>query len=1025
MKTLIIVFLQILLMTKISWADTKYEAGELIFDINPRGHTVITSITQVANTDSWKWDNVNGNVVYYGSPFSYIDTTNTIITFSFGSPNSGNFGTTGRILPWGQFEIKITSDASTLTDKTIDFEDQHWSANQSYYRGSDTHIIIDLNSNPHVTYTTADDGTPYDFNSAGSEIYTIWGNDDPLLSSFKPPVFLENVINGQDAGGKLNVGSINYRSGDGAPVAYGFSYDIGTKGDGTHVDRFLDYQSTGITYKHNNWNQALSDYLITKNITVTTQSHQRFAYFSGLNSATIQSILLDNGSNLDSIQFRDPWYVESNGTQPNSFDTFASPFHPTGAYSQSSSGVFLGQDYNIPGNPYYSVQTPSTKTVSGYKATFTGWTVSPSAYTTFQSASSTSTPVVFSTTGATITANYKGSLASSASTAMNLPSQRKIARANDGTYYLIYESQGSIWVEYSSDAANWNLANNNQPIGSGTTPCITPNNWFGGAIVTFNNHSGTSSIYTVNTSTVTYIGQVSDGSNEITTPVVSMTDVFLSDILVMWKRPGGGIRYRIGNLMHEDFDYIVWTIPNTTLSGSDSYSSTPTAECMSNIFQIEWEEDISGGSDIDYTTLTRNGNGTYTQASVTDMSSGYPLNYSPSLIAASDGSARSCWISDDPDASYPVTIFTAPGYYSYWYFGGGVTSANINQAPGVVYVVGWVNDDLSQQYTTSAHLSNPQSLASSGPYVQIANGTSTTNLRSLGFNTGSSPYRFNLSSGIPYYKTGENEIAQGRGGMVTVNGAKFTFLLGDVVAGGTKVGFMEMADTVRLNGAASLNSFLETEPFTLQDGTPLSYAIDYRVRDSSSAVSALSNGKNVSFTVELVDAGTQKVIGSLNNCSYSSSQVVRHKSTRYDVDTKGIGNRTVKMRIRVNTNADAQFAVVSKVARGTSLGKKGAADNQTINFTGSLAVADYGLDQNFPNPFNPSTTISYQLPKASHVTLKVYDMVGRAIATLVNEDKEQGRYTATFDASRLSSGVYISKLTAGDFTKTMKMVLMK
>lgn len=298
-------------------------------------------------------------------------------------------------------------------------------------------------------------------------------------------------------------------------------------------------------------------------------------------------------------------------------------------------------------------------------------------------------------------------------------------------------------------------------------------------------------------------------------------------------------------------------------------------------------------------------------------------------------------------------------------------------------------------------------------------------MRSVGFNTSSSPYRFNLSSAIPTYKTGANKIAQGRGGIVSVNGAKFTFILGDVIAGGTRVNFAEMADTLRFDGATSVNSYLETEPFTVQDGTPLSYAIDYRTRDSSSAVSALNSAKNVSFTVELVDAGTQKVIGALNNCVYSSSQVVRHKSTRYDVDTKGIGNRTVKMRIRVNTNADAQFAIVNRVGRNTALGKKGVSDNQTINFTGSPAVTDYALDQNFPNPFNPTTTISYQLPKASHVTIKVYDMIGREVATLVNEDKEQGRYTALFDASHLSSGIYIYSIKSGDYTAVKKMSLIK
>lgn len=86
---------------------------------------------------------------------------------------------------------------------------------------------------------------------------------------------------------------------------------------------------------------------------------------------------------------------------------------------------------------------------------------------------------------------------------------------------------------------------------------------------------------------------------------------------------------------------------------------------------------------------------------------------------------------------------------------------------------------------------------------------------------------------------------------------------------------------------------------------------------------------------------------------------------------------------------------------------------------------EFNLSQNYPNPFNPSTTISYQLPTDGFVTLKVYDIVGKEVATLVNEEKPAGSYEAKFDASQLSSGIYIYRLSAGSFTKTQKMTLMK
>ncbi|MDD8017309.1 MAG: T9SS type A sorting domain-containing protein [Bacteroidota bacterium] len=107
---------------------------------------------------------------------------------------------------------------------------------------------------------------------------------------------------------------------------------------------------------------------------------------------------------------------------------------------------------------------------------------------------------------------------------------------------------------------------------------------------------------------------------------------------------------------------------------------------------------------------------------------------------------------------------------------------------------------------------------------------------------------------------------------------------------------------------------------------------------------------------------------------------------------------------------------------------------QKINGNGAPTVVSHGfvsesksflLEQNYPNPFNPATVIKYQLPTNSHVTLKVYDAIGREVATLVNGVKEAGYYSVTFDASKLSSGIYFTRLQNGDKVQLKKMVLLK
>jgi hypothetical protein len=83
------------------------------------------------------------------------------------------------------------------------------------------------------------------------------------------------------------------------------------------------------------------------------------------------------------------------------------------------------------------------------------------------------------------------------------------------------------------------------------------------------------------------------------------------------------------------------------------------------------------------------------------------------------------------------------------------------------------------------------------------------------------------------------------------------------------------------------------------------------------------------------------------------------------------------------------------------------------------------LKQNYPNPFNPSTTISFNLPQASEVTLKVYNMLGQEVVTLLNSRMSSGIQTIKFDASNLASGMYIYRLQAGSNIQTKKMMLIK
>ena len=124
-------------------------------------------------------------------------------------------------------------------------------------------------------------------------------------------------------------------------------------------------------------------------------------------------------------------------------------------------------------------------------------------------------------------------------------------------------------------------------------------------------------------------------------------------------------------------------------------------------------------------------------------------------------------------------------------------------------------------------------------------------------------------------------------------------------------------------------------------------------------------------------------------------------------------NQEFELEIITHTNSTADTLKLMMNASGVS---NEFENNQPQKFE---------LSQNYPNPFNPSTQIQYALPEATQVTLEVFNSVGQKVMELVNGQKSAGYHTATFDASGLSSGVYLYKLTTPSFTETKKMLLIK
>lgn len=143
---------------------------------------------------------------------------------------------------------------------------------------------------------------------------------------------------------------------------------------------------------------------------------------------------------------------------------------------------------------------------------------------------------------------------------------------------------------------------------------------------------------------------------------------------------------------------------------------------------------------------------------------------------------------------------------------------------------------------------------------------------------------------------------------------------------------------------------------------------------------------------------------------------------------------TIRTKFEPETISDINYqsAAVCELADRTCSGNTNANLNTIINCTaigiqqnGSFIPNDYVLEQNYPNPFNPTTKFKFSLPVSGNVILKIYDISGREVAEIVNKPMQTGTYSADWDASAYSSGIYFYTMISGDFSQTRKMVLIK
>jgi hypothetical protein len=780
--------------------------------------------------------------------------------------------------------------------------------------------------------------------------------------------------------------------------------------------------------------------------------------------------------------FEDPAYddiIRNRGMEGAEFRLRNSPFYPDYTTSFDNNyvyqGIFLNEGSPNWSPPYYSLKAePQLIDLSGNRGTrlfnFYKWN-SPNG-ASFQAPLTDETPVVFTSGNATVEAVMKGNLMSNQTNALNT-SQKKFVRLDDEIYVTIYESMNRIWHTSSSEGfdGTWNserdllrvianyydinpsgIAANpsfdvyedkiyltfeyKESAGAQTEICYT---------VLSNDGSVAYNLYKIeNSLPSSFFGQAK--------PVIACFDIgsaYNEEIIIYYKRtPNEGYYFKQW-AFNSGYDWIGGTLTNTSAATVD-LSIAPARNTATHDLHFTHHDLLS----VKYGMTTK------PKRNLTDgyyiVSSGSSLekNIYPSIsLTGSDNTVVVSWKGYNGAAlpkevaggEYPHKMVTRVKQNGTWgdFFiaGDNVSLVNNNSvsSSSPATVIAWSENNganakwIKRVGTTYCNLSP---LSHTGAVPVVSNATGLENIEVMVLNRSQLPYvidrctnNFNIAcdyGGGGDTKMGKitdvNSITYGRSGVIIKNGIEFVFNIGDVVNGDSAMNFIPMPDTITWSSDEEINNAVRTDNFQLNQSSSFLFSNYYYVLHKEAADTGLTDLDRVSFRAELVNASTGNVAGVFDEISYDKNNLEKYNNISYQVNCSGIPEGEYYLRLVTSTQGLCSYNLTNVQNYASALQKRSFTE---IYYDGSELPEEYQLSQNYPNPFNPSTTINFHLPQDGFITLKLYDILGKEVTTLAEGYKNRGRYSVSFDASNLASGMYIYRLQAGDFVSSKKMTLIK
>jgi len=785
------------------------------------------------------------------------------------------------------------------------------------------------------------------------------------------------------------------------------------------------------------------------------------------------------------IDYADPSFGNNmrNRGMDAEFYSHSAPFTPgfNAINGKLYNGLFLNEipDPNDPEVPYYSVRTePQTINFGGSLGQREVVPLEWEGFgANFQNPDAKETAVVFTSSSAEARSNMKVSRVTNTAESNSSPGQRKIVRTANGWLHRTYESLGRVWYEAKPPGGDWEFIYKWSSIyvddSGGSAPSIAaasnastpayPNSvilaWQQGTDVKMRIYYYISSMGTYSNWYDYTLSDAVTSATQLARPNVVYSGQ--NQFIVLWET-ATGISFTLLKMDSSGFVEIA----SDSIPGTDGNSGQVAASSDINYyfpyFDVAWVQSGSGGaSSIKFQQISESsGSVVYSKSSPVTISSSYMfLNANPSVITVNNQAVFS-WMCRGTSSWAPMSQSACLRSYDYVTLGPftqydvSVANASLGRVGSNDYYVAWsqyyyypesqYNNDLNR-YAKSTSLSNKQTLNTDFRDIQLYDAPVGQDMRLSVFQHAGSPKYFDLSRPLdtsPLKAVSDTARQSARGLIVSAADKDGIYLeIGGFEVDGRPVSFTQVpglptSDSRSIEQLRQLPSapkpyrledvqpYLLSEPFLVTGESDLVVGSHWNAPDSV-LTDLLGATGTFNFAIDLVtEVGTHSV-GELHQSTLSAgnSRGQSENQLSFHGTLPTVTENKVRLRLSVDTNVkDLSYTLVNSYYDEDDQARKQARD---IELSATEEITEFELSQNYPNPFNPTTQISYQLPEDSVVRLEIYDLLGRRVQILVNDNQQTGRHTVTFDASGLASGVYIYRLQAGEFTQSRKLYLIK